>query len=67
MEGHAEGLEEGRAEGLEEGRAEGRAEGLKEGRAATNLDHARKMKSMGMDIKMIAEITGLSEEEIEKV
>lgn len=62
-EGRAEGLEEGRAEGLEEGRAEG----LEEGRTATNLDHARKMKSMGMDIKMIAEITGLSEEEIEKV
>ena len=58
-----EGKLEGRAEGLEEGRAEG----LEEGRAATNLDHARKMKSMGMDIKMIAEITGLSEEEIEKV
>ena len=66
-EGRAEGLEEGRAEGLGEGRAEGRAEGLEEGRAATNLDHARKMKSMGIDIKMIAEITGLSEEDIEKV
>jgi hypothetical protein len=67
LEGHAEGRAEGRAEGLEEGRAEGRAEGLEEGRAATNLDHARKMKSMGMDIKMIAEITGLSEEKIENV
>ena len=66
-EGKLEGRAEGRAEGLEDGRAEGRAEGLEEGRAATNLDHARKMKSMGMDIKMIAEITGLSEEEIEKV
>ena len=66
-EGRAEGLEEGRAEGRAEGLEEGRAEGLEEGRAATNLDHARKMKSMGMDIKMIAEITGLSEEEIEKV
>ena len=71
-EGRAEGLEEGRAEGLEEGRAEGleegRAEGLEEGRAK-GVEEARKqsavrMKAKGFSAEDIADITGLSLEEI---
>ena len=66
-EGHAEGLEEGRAEGLakglEEGLAEGRAEGLAEG----ILLVARKMKAKGRPADEIAELTGLSPEEIDRL
>ena len=47
-----------------EGRAEGREEGLKEGRAEADFDHARKMKAKGMSVQDIADITGLSPEQI---
>ena len=47
---------EGRAEGKAEGRAEGKAEGKKE--------IAKQMLARGMDIDVVLELTGLSEEEI---
>ena len=59
-EARAKGLAEGLAEGHAEGRAEGRAEGL----AEAKLEDAQKMKSKGYPIADIAEITGLSIEEI---
>ena len=74
--GHAEGHTEGRAEGLAEGRAEGRAEGLAEGIArgleegeAKGMEKERrataaKMKTMGIEVALIAQITGLTDEEI---
>ena len=62
-EGRAEGLAEGRAEGL----AEGRVEGLAEGEAKANRENARRMKAKGYAIHDIAEVTGLSEEEIERL
>ena len=69
--GRAEGREEGRAEGREEGRTEGRAEGriegLAEGRTEERLKNAKAMKRKGIATNMIAEITGLDEEEIEKL
>ena len=52
-----------RAEGLAEGRAEGLAEGRAEGVRSTAL----KMKEEGFDNEMIAKITNLSVEEIEKL
>ena len=67
VEGRAEGLAEGRAEGLAEGLAEGRAEGLAEGERKKNFENAQKMKEKGMTLELIAEITGLSTEEIEKL
>ena len=54
---------DGREEGREEGRAEGRAEGIKE----NTLAIARKMKAGGMSAATISEITGLSEEDIERL
>lgn len=75
-EGHAKGLEEGHAKGLEEGHAKGRAEGLEEGhtkglkeglaegRAEEKKSLVRKMKAMGMDAEAIAQITGLTKEEV---
>ena len=66
--GRAEGLEkgraEGRAEGIEKGRAEGRAEGRVEGRAEGIVSVARNMKLSGMADNQIAQMTGLSLQEI---
>lgn len=45
---------------------EGKAIGMAEGEAKANMDNARKMKAKGFSIADIADITGLSTEEIEK-
>jgi len=57
IEGKAEGREEGREEGLALGEAQGSKKGL--------LEAARKMQHAGMTAAHIAEITGLSLNEIE--
>ena len=54
-----EGRTEGKAEGLAEGEAKGRAEG--------KTDVARAMKAKGLEISLISELTGLSEEEIQRL
>ena len=66
-EGLEEGLAKGLAEGREKGLAEGRAEGLAKGRAEEKLDNARKMKAKGYSLADIADITGLTPEEIERL
>lgn len=58
-----QGHEKGRAEGEAKGRAEGRAEGER----AKAVEMAAKMKHRGYSIAIIADITGLSESEIEKI
>ena len=58
---YMKGVVAGRAEGREEGRAEGRAEGRVEERIA----NARKMKGLSISPDIIAQITGLSTEEID--
>ncbi len=55
----AEGEAEGMAKGMAKGRAEGRAEGL--------ADVAKAMLEKHMDIGMIAEFTGMSADEIQKL
>ena len=57
--------EAGLAEGNEIGEARGRAAGLEEGRVETQLRTARKMKEHGHSKAHIAEITGLSQAEVE--
>ena len=68
LEGLAQGREEGRAQGREEGRAqgreEGRAQGREEGQRAEKEESARKMKSLNIDVSVISQVTGLSEEDI---
>ena len=54
-----------RGEGHLEGLAEGRAEGRAEGESAERVRNARKMKEKDFPVTDIAEITGLSTEEIE--
>ena len=63
-----EGLELGRTEGIRQGRAEGMAKGIEqgknEGEMNERLKNARRMKTKGYPIDDIADITGLSAEEI---
>ena len=53
--------------GREEGREEGRREGLEEGRKDAKYEAAVKMKAKGFASADIAEITGLTTEEIESI
>ena len=65
--GRIEGRAEGRAEGREEGREEGKAEGFVEGEKRKQQEIAGKMKSSGIALETIIQITGLSREEIEQL
>lgn len=58
-----EGFEEGIAKGIEQGIEIGVNKGKKE----NSYDIARKMKQKGLSVDMIAECTGLSKSEIEKL
>lgn len=60
LEGYLEGLAESRAENKEKGKAKGKAKGLAEGEAEANLENAKKMKAMGIDLEMIRHITGIT-------
>ena len=55
--------EEARAKGREEGRKEGR----KEGKEQEQIEIAKKMLNEGIDIEIIAKITGLTKERIEEL
>jgi predicted transposase/invertase (TIGR01784 family) len=59
--------EKGIAEGLAEGLAEGKAKGRAEGKAESKIEIARNLKAESFDAALIAKITGLSPEEIEKL
>ena len=65
------GLEKGLVEGLEKGLAEGREKGLAEGRAEGRvealLEMARKMLAAGMPVEQIAELTGLTVEQLQEI
>ena len=54
-----------RQEGLELGLEQGRTEGEAVGRKEMRLELARAMKDKGLETEAIAEITGLTAEEIE--
>ena len=59
-----EGLADGRAEGRVQGRAEGKAEGKAEGEKQAKIETALKMKNKGFEDSVIAELTGLSLDEV---
>ena len=61
--GRKTGLKEGRATGLKDGRVLGIKDGIKEG--ITKI--AKKLLKLNYDTNSIKEITGLKEEEIEKL
>ena len=60
-----EGLELGLERGLEQGLERGLEQGRTEGEAAATVKLARAMKDKGLETEAIAEITGLTAEEIE--
>lgn len=53
-------LDSAKLEGYLEGLAENKAKGLAEGEAEANLENAKKMKAMGIDLEMIRQITGIT-------
>jgi predicted transposase/invertase (TIGR01784 family) len=61
------GKEEGLAEGREVGRQEGREEGREEGKRQEAQAIARSMLARGLDIKLIVEVTGLTETQIRQL
>ena len=66
-EGLAEGREKGIIEGRAEGRAEERAEGRAEGITQARQEMAEKLLAKGMSVDDIADVTGISPEEIRKI
>ena len=64
---YGKGKREGKIEGLKEGEVKGKAEGLKEGELKANLETARNMQAKGMDLHLIAELTGLTLTELEQL
>jgi predicted transposase/invertase (TIGR01784 family) len=62
-----EGQKIGWAKGIKEGREEGIKEGREEGEKNKAMEMAKKLKEKGNDIRFIAEISGLTPEEIEKL
>ena len=56
-----------REEGRLEGRREGEAKGFSDGSRHAKLETAKNFKRLGFDIAKIAEGTGLSVEEIERL
>lgn len=65
--GLKKGLIEGRKEGIKEGRKEGIKEGFAQGQQNVMRDVAQKMLLSGMEFEKIYEITGISQEELEKL
>jgi len=61
--GYNEGLEKGESIGLKKGLKKGRAEGD----FAKSIAIAQNMLAKGMDVKIIMELTGLTEEEVNQL
>lgn len=62
-----EGLEEGMAKGIERGIEQGLQQGLQRGREDKNREIVQKMRAKGYPIEDIADMTGLSISEIERL
>jgi predicted transposase/invertase (TIGR01784 family) len=54
-------------EGIEEGIEKGKEQGIAEGKIVGKTEMARELKKEGISIDIIAETSGLSKEEIEKL
>ncbi len=67
IEGLKEGREEGLEQGLQKGLEQGRQKGQEEGRETGILTTAKNMKSAGIAIEMIQQVTDLSLEQIQSL
>ena len=65
--GKMEGLEEGKRQGLEEGKKQGLEEGKIQGARENAISIARNLKRLGLPDNEIAQATGITIEEVEKV
>ena len=65
QEGMKKGREEGIAEGIEKGREAGLAEGIEKGREETMRNIVTNLKSAGVSIELIMDITGLTRDNVE--
>ena len=63
QQGMTQGMRQGEARGLERGKSLGLAEGSRQAK----LETARILKQLGDSITKIAQVTGLSKEEVEKL
>ena len=66
-EGIKEGIKEGRKEGIKEGIKEGREQGLEQGSKKREAEIVKSMLKENISIDLIAKLTGLTKEEIEKL
>lgn len=66
-EGKEQGREEGKKEGLIEGKIEGLIEGKIEGKKEGLREVIRKGAGAGVDVKTLANLTGLSEDEVSRI
>ncbi len=66
-EGREKGFQQGIQEGIKEGIKEGIEKGMQEGIKAGVVEVARNLKRTGLDVALIAQATGLAQEEIEKL
>ena len=65
--GLKEGMEEGMKKGMKKGMEEGMKEGMKEGKREQQFQIAANLKQMGASLEFIAQATGLSIPDIEKL
>ena len=65
--GMEKGMVLGMKKGKAEGEAKGKAEGIAEGIAQRNMEIAHRMLEEKTDIKLIASVTGLSNDDILKI
>ena len=66
-EGTRIGIKEGREKGMKEGMKEGREKGIKEGKKEKQIEIAKNMKKMKIEIDIIVKATGLSKDEVESL
>jgi predicted transposase/invertase (TIGR01784 family) len=66
-EGKLEGILEGKLEGILEGERKGKLEGILEGERKGKFEIAQAMLSKGLEVSFIAEITGLSVNDVEQL
>ena len=67
QEGVAKGFSLGEAKGFSIGITQGKQEGISEGAYQKAIEDAQNLKRLGVSISIIAEATGLSKEEVEKL
>ena len=65
--GQSKGIEIGKEQGIEQGIEIGKEQGIEIGSTKKQEEIARNLKQENVDIQFIARVTGLTEEEIEKI